>query len=172
MITQDVAESKLIHLTSEKDFKHEKWKGKFATLKLASSTEKGDIGEDFLAAIIKDCGYSSVEVVKGRRGHYDVRVQHSDKELLFEVKVATLDSSGSFQFNGIRYDTHYTHLFCLGVSPATIGFLIIAKEAIGKDPHKMAPMARGSNSTFKLTKREDILLSFDTFANRLERLLR
>lgn len=170
MITQDSAESALLELTEGTSFKHQEWNGKFKALKLASSTEKGNIGEDFLARMARECGYTDAEVVKERRGQYDVRIGHGDKEVTFEVKVATLDTNNSFQFNGIRYDTKYTHLFCLGISPNTIGFLVIDKKELDKKEqgdYKMVSMQKGGSEVFKLTRREDALLGFEAFAEVL-----
>lgn len=166
MITQDAAERALLDLAKKRRFKYQEWKGKFKALKLASATEKGDMGEDFLAQLARECGYE-VDVVKGRRGQFDVGVKRGGQKLLFEVKVATMDVNGSFQFNGVRYDTKYTHLFCLGISPEKIGFLIVPKQVLGDKGNPMVSMAKGSNASFKLTKREVQLLSFEMFESAL-----
>ena len=164
MITQDFAESELLNTTEGREFQHFTWtKNKFKIFKLMSTTEKGDIGEDFLSIMLKACGYEKVVVVKGRRGSYDVSVERGYKKILFESKVATLDTNSSFQFNGIRYDTEYTHLFCLGISPDKIGYIIVKKQLLGNDPHRMVSMAKGSNSAFKLTKKEGELNNFNDF---------
>lgn len=164
MITDKVAQNILLKMANNRQFSFDKWTDqKFVIFKLASTTEKGDIGEDFLANILKICGCNNVDVVKGRRGPYDVSVKHNKKDVLFEVKVATRDIHNAFQFNGIRYDTQYTHLFCLGVSPNKISYLIIKKELVGTGKYKMVSMAKGSNASFKLTKKETLLNSFDKF---------
>lgn len=143
------------------------WKNhKFQKMKIASTTEKGDIGEDFLEKILSICGYKNITGPKGRRGQYDVFVKHGDKELFFEVKVATKDVNGSFQFNGIRYDTKYTHLFCLGVSPDGLGYLMYKKSDLHSET--LTSMAKGSNAAHKLTKKSGDLRSFDDFENELE----
>ncbi len=91
--------------------------------------------------------------------------------MFFEVKTATQDTNNNFQFNGIRYDTNYTHLFCLGISPDNIYYLIVEKEALGKDNHKMVSMAKGSNASFKLTKTIENLNSFSKFSDNIEKIL-
>ncbi len=172
MITQSEAQNKLLEMIVDKrKFVLDKWHGSaFEKFKLISTTEKGDIGEDFLKVLLKNCGYNDVNVVSGRRGHYDVSVKHDKKTAKFEVKVATLDTNRSFQFNGIRYDTQYTHLFCLGVSPDKIGYMMVQKQLLGTNEYKLVSMARGSNATFKLTRREDTLSSFDNFAGDIANL--
>lgn len=54
---------------------------------------------------------------KGKRSKnapWDIRVQG----IKFELKTATEDVSGSFQFNHIRYHRAYDALLCVGVAPA------------------------------------------------------
>lgn len=168
MITQRKAVNLLSTKTENREFKFMRWVGKrFGILKLASTTEKGDIGEDFVAELLRKCGYDDVTTVKGRRGHYDISAVIDGKEVKFEVKVATQDTNGNFQFAGIRYDTQYTHLFCLGITPDKIGFLIIQKQDLGRPPHKLVSMQRGTNSSFNLTKKLDDLLSFDKFQDEI-----
>lgn len=152
-----------------------KWKGhQYEMLKLISTTEKGDIGEDFLAKLLRECGYKNIEVVEGRRGHYDVAIRDSDDKNIieFEVKVATEDVSSAFQFNGIRYDTKYTHLFCFAISPDDINYLIIPKDDLITIKHTMVSMAKGSNSSFKLTKKKSDLNNFDSFCDDLNKTIK
>lgn len=162
------AEGHLVALVEKGEFRHSEWVGKkFGSLKLASSTEKGNIGEDFLAALLREMGRVDVEVVKGRRGEYDVGVG----AVKFEVKVATLDVHGSFQFNGVRYDTKYTHLFFLGVLPESLRYEIVAKQTLGDGGYTMVAMAKGTNSSFKVTLPEKRMKSFDRFEAEVRRLL-
>ena len=101
-----------------------------------------------------------------RKGQYDVRL---NGKFDFEVKTASLDTNSSFQFNGIRYDTNYTHLFLLGVSPAEIRFFVLSKQELYNYP--MVSMAKGSNSAFKLTLPFNRLYSFDEFQNRINEII-
>ena len=161
----------LLRLLNEKDdvFTRE-WKGKiFEKIKVISTTEKGDIGEDFLAELLKSIGCKHVEIIKGRRGHYDVSfVEDGGKSAVvkFEVKVATRDTNDSFQFNGIRYETRYTHLFCLGVTPEEVYYLIVPKQNL--DNYNLVPMARGTNATFKLTRTVQDMKHFDSFEDDIK----
>jgi hypothetical protein len=161
------AEKTLKELIDKRNFVYEKtWLShKFGKLKPASTTEKGDIGEDLLASLLEQIGYKDVLVVKGRRNQYDVSI---GKETFFEVKVATQDTNKSFQFNGVRYDTKYTHLFCLGVMPDSIKYLIIAKTSLLGKEHTLTSMAKGSNATYKLTKKESCLRDFSNLKEDLK----
>jgi len=164
VITEKIAKDCLKEKTKGANFSYSNWMhSEFSALKLASTTDKGNIGEDFFAELLRLMGYKNVTVVEGRRGDYDIAVKQEGKECLIEVKVATRDMHSNFQFNGVRHDTKYTHLFCLGISPNSIGYLIIPKKDL--DEHKLVSMAKGSNATFKITKKDNLLRSFDLFEN-------
>ena len=145
----------------------ENWQGKpLEKAKLVSPTTKGDVGEDFLVEMLIRSGFDNVERLPGQRGDYDVSAQHAGKSFTFEVKSATEDVRKSFQFNGIRLDRRYSHLFCLGISPDNIHYLIVQKSAIGTDDYKIVPMAKdfdGSAKSFKLTRTLGQLKTFDGF---------
>lgn len=169
---QTLAERKIAEVIAKRTFKFEGWEGKqFSCFKFASATEKGDMGEDFLSEMLVALGYKNVEVVKGRRGHYDVRVKNLRKDVKFEVKTATLDTHGNFQFNGIRYDTQYTHLFFFGVLPEEIRYEIVPKSKIGSTNYKMMPMQKSTNATFKITRPSAKLEKFGTFRTAIVKLL-
>ena len=164
-------ENKLRDLVDNKSFVYQEWRGKFKKMKLASATEKGEIGEDFLKALLEDSGYTEIDVVEGRRGDYDVSVTYKGKTLKFEVKVATQDTSSNFQFNGIRYDTKYTHLFCLGIGPNEARFLVIPIGDLHTSKHHLVNMAKGSNASFKLTKKSSDLMPLGDFKSEIAKLL-
>jgi len=167
MITQQKA-IELLGTKTKREFTFARWVDKkFEVLKFATPTEKGDICENFLAELLRECGYKDTNILEGRRGDYDISATIDGKKIKFEVKGATQDKNGNFQFNGIRHKTQYTHLFCLGIRPDTIDFLIIQKQDIGRPPHKLAPMVSSTNSSFKLTKKPDDLISFDKFQDEI-----
>lgn len=170
---QALADQKIDEIVSSRSFEFEtKWKGKrFGRLKLASSTEKGDIGEDFLREMLEALRYKDIEVLKGRKGHFDVGVKNGKKHVKFEVKTATLDTRRMFQFNGIRYDTKYTHLFFFGVLLGRVCYEIVPKEKLDTKGYTMTPMRRGTNSDFKITRPSDRLSSFGTFGKDVIKLL-
>ncbi len=149
------------------------WRGAaFEKEKIISTTEKGDLGEDLFAELLRELKYENVVVLEGRRGHYDVSFAHKNKTIKVEVKVATRDINNSFQFNGIRHDREYTHLFCLGVSPDNIAFLFLPKTNLGAGDYKMVAMSKdtsGERATgHKLTRKEQDLLCFDKFQSCIE----
>lgn len=124
-----------------------KWRERpFEIAKLMSTTEKGNAVEDFAAALFRQTGQTDVERHHSRRGDWDIRVGGTT----FEVKCATMDTGGNFQFNGIRYDTKYDRLLVIGIAPDAVYFDIYRKQAIIDLP--LVPMRKGSNSDFKLTR--------------------
>ena len=90
MISRNEAKNLLLDLVEGKKFSFDNWISmKFQKFKFMSPTEKGDIGEDFLAKLLREIGYEDVKVVKNRRGQYDVKLNFKGREIKFEVKVAT-----------------------------------------------------------------------------------
>lgn len=171
-ITQKSAEKEFLKLINSSELIYQTWlKEKFGALKLASTTEKGDLAENFLAELVRSLGYSDVEVVPGRRGDYDVGVGRGRGKKRLEVKLATQDTNDSFQFNGIRHDTDYTHLFLLGVLRTTIRYRMIPKAWLTtrRDEYPLVSMARRTNATFKLTRSADDLFKFDRLEADLRR---
>ena len=51
---------------------------------------------------------------------------------LFEVKTASEEQGGSFQFNHVRLDRTYDYLFCLGIRPDSILFDAWRKGAVSE----------------------------------------
>lgn len=150
------------------------WEGsRYEEVKKIPSTTKGNMAEDLLVRAIREAGYTNVEVKRGRRGDWDVKVENAGKTMKFESKIATQDTSGKHQFNGIRHDTDYTHLFLLGVRPNEILYKIIAKR--DRDEYTLTPMRQSTNSDFKITlpnhKKDQSLNSFDEFEGEVKAIL-
>lgn len=136
-----------------------KWaKGQFVRIKALSTTEKGEIAERFVVWLAGHHGLESTRR-ETKRGEYDVLV--ADKKL--EVKMASEDVSGNFQFNGIRYDTRYDFLCALGISPDQVLFNIYPRAQLLNLP--LVPMQKGANATFKLTRKKSELLDLSEFPN-------
>lgn len=171
MITENNAIATIEKLIKERSFSNSRWeKAKFLALKICSTAEKGSIAEDLLRNLLLKAGYGNAKLSgKGRRGDWDVSCQSIDGEVRFEVKVATLDIYGKHQFNGIRHDTDYTHLFLLGVMPNNIRFRIIAKK--DRDQYTLVSMAKGTNTGFKLILPPSKLHSFDSFSEEVAKVL-
>ena len=114
------------------------WEGtKYEKVKRLATTEIGTLGETFLETTIFDLKNNDYEIVvpESRRGDYDVGVRNIKSliETLFENKTATLgitdfDGNGAYQFNAFRKDKNFTHLFCLGIAPNEICYVIISKD--------------------------------------------
>lgn len=171
MISKQCAITFLKEETMDREYAWDRWIGTtFQQFKFMSNTKKGNKGEDFLVKLLKKEGYASAKTKSNRRGRFDVKVEINGKDIEFEVKVATQDVNGSHQFNGIRYDREYTHLFCLGITPEDVKFMIIAKQDLGGDNHTMTTMAKDTEAAFKLTKKTDELNDFDQFSDRIKRL--
>lgn len=114
-----------------------------------ANTNRGDIGEDFVQRYLQRHG-----IVANRLGS---RISAADLEIggkLFEVKTASEDKGGAFQFNHVRLDRTYDYLFCLGIRPDSILFDAWRKGAVSEGAAgTLVRMAEGQSVTFKLTKK-------------------
>lgn len=171
MITRDKAIDRLEKLVKGKKFSVLRWENtRFWILKVGSTAEREDIGEDLLRILLSEAGYENAKLSgKGRRGEWDASCQGARGEARFKVKAATQDIHEKHQFNGIRPATNYTHLFLLGVLPEDVRFRIIAKK--GRDQYKLVPMSKGTNTNFKLTLSSSDLHSFDRFNEEIAKVL-
>jgi len=109
------------------------WEGtKYEVVKRLATTEIGTLGEVFLETTISDLKSNDykIGIPESRRGDYDVGVRNIKSliETLFENKTATLGINRSYQFNAFRKDKNFTHLFCLGIAPNEICYVIISKD--------------------------------------------
>ena len=127
-----------------------KWSG--ATLesfRQVANTNRGDIGEEF---VFRYLNRSGVTASKGAS-----RIEAWDLEiagLKFEVKTASEDRGGSFQFNHVRLDRGYDYLLCLGIRPEEILFNGWRKGEVSEGgAGSLVRMAEGQSVTHKLTKR-------------------
>ncbi len=114
-----------------------------------ANTNRGDIGEDFVRRYLASFG-----IVADRVGS---RISAADLKIggkLFEVKTASEDMGGSFQFNHVRLDRTYDYLLCLGVRPDSLLFDAWRKGAVSESSAgTLVRMAEGQSVTFKLTKK-------------------
>ena len=86
----------------------------------------------------------------------------------FELKTATEDVHGSFQFNHIRYHRPYDALLCLGITPENILFDAWSKaEVVTGRAGRLVSMDKGSSATHKLTRRRGQLRLIDEFETHL-----
>lgn len=137
-----------------------KWHNKpLYLIKIMPNSTKGDLGEMFILKYCTALGFDVAEK-HSRLGDYDVKINKKT----FEVKMATEDISGHFQFNHIRYDYKYDFLLCLGISPEEILFEIYTKsDLVTGKAGSLVSMGRGQNSSFKLTKAKSALRHINEF---------
>lgn len=112
------------------------------------NTPRGEIGEEFLRRFLRQHG------IKTGNGSRITPTDLSISGSTFEVKTASEDKGGGFQFNHIRFDRPYDYLLCLGISPAAIFFNVWSKGDVAEgEAGRLVRMAEGQSVTFKLTKR-------------------
>lgn len=149
------------------NFKNDsKWAAaRFANIKVISNTLVGDVGQQFMENLCEQLGvaYSfplRSDGTRDKRGSWDIAI----KGKKYELKTATEDVGGNFQFNHIRYHRQYDGLICLGVSPDKIRFGIwsAADVKTGK-AGKLVSMEKGANASYKLTKRATELQGIEHF---------
>lgn len=156
-----------------KHHNHSKWdKGNYAGIKKLSNTKVGAVGQDFIEGLCNELGMT-IEFPLGKNKE---RAQNSPWDIKingieFELKTATEDVGGNFQFNHVRYHRDYDALMCLGVSPNDLYFQVWSKaDVVTKKAGSLVSMEKGGNASYKLTKKpkdlkpikefEEVLLVF------------
>lgn len=148
-------------------FVDKKWTGKpHEGFKHLGNTSKGDAGQEFITQYAKKLGFAAENF--GRTGDRDVRIGEKD----FEIKLASEDTAGSFQFNHIRLDYKYDYILCLGVTPSGLLFGIWSKAEIATSKAgNLVSMGRGQNSSFKLTKKKNDLKDIRKLKEKLKEII-
>lgn len=152
---------------------HTKWVGaKFGGVKTVSNTHVGRVGQDFIEALCADLGLPTAFPMNGAK-----RANQSswDIEILgkkFELKTATEDVTGCFQFNHIRYHRPYDAVLCVGVAPSDILFGCWSKAdiATGK-AGRLTSMEKGANASYKFPKNRAALLPIADFDIEIRKLI-
>jgi hypothetical protein len=134
---------------------HSKWSGAvLGKIKTISNTKVGSVGQAFIERLCAELSMPCSFPIntKGKRlnqSPWDIKIA----DIEFELKTATEDVNGHFQFNHIRYHRDYQALLCLGVCPANLYFGIWSKGevATGK-AGKLVSMEKSANASYKLTK--------------------
>ena len=127
-----------------------KWSGAMLEpFRQVANTNRGDIGEEFVARYLDQ--FEIPVIRSASRIHpWDLDIAG----LKFEVKTASEDRGGSFQFNHIRLDRSYDYLLCLGIRPEEILFNGWRKGEVSEGvAGTLVRMAEGQSVTHKLTKR-------------------
>lgn len=128
------------------------------------NTNRGDIGEEFLARYLERSGVP-IHRSESRVAPWDIEIRGRK----LEVKTASEDTSGLFQFNHVRLDRAYDYLFCLGVRPSEILFQSWRKGQVAEgSAGTLVRMAEGQSVTFKLTKKPDEMLLIDNLLSWID----
>ena len=145
------------------------WVGQpFERIKTISNTKVGDVGQEFVQQYLTILNVHH-ELPNSRQSPWDIKIMRKS----FEIKTASEDVNGVFQFNHIRYHREYDALLCIGISPADIhaGAWSKADVATGA-AGTLATMEKGANASYKLTKRPDQLFPVADLKQQLDRLLK
>ncbi len=132
-------------------------------IKSLSNTHIGDIGQNFVEEWCRQQGLTWVGS-GSRQSAWDARIAG----ITFEVKTATEDINGNFQFNHIRHHRDYQAVLCLGIAPDTVLFDAWRKGDVSEGrAGRLVTMDRGSSATFKLTKKRSDLRPVSEFSERI-----
>lgn len=148
-----------------------KWhSGDFAGIKTVSNTKVGSVGQDFIeglcTALSIPCSFPLREDnTRATQSSWDIEIYG----VKFELKTATEDVSGSFQFNHLRYHRPYDAVLCLGVTPNELYFGVWSKADVttGK-AGTLVSMEKGANASYKLTKKPSNLLPITDFEQKIK----
>lgn len=147
----------------------EKWVGApFEKIKRISNTKVGDVGQDFVERLCRhigfECEFPESGGQRSRNSPWDIRIEG----MTFELKTATEDVHGNFQFNHIRYHRTYEGVLCVGVAPDVILFDAWSKaDVVTGRAGRLVSMDAGSSATHKLTKRPGQLRPIADFEEHL-----
>ncbi|MEO8528262.1 MAG: hypothetical protein ABI435_04225 [Pseudolysinimonas sp.] len=137
----------------------------FERIKRVSNTRVGAVGQDFMENYAASLGVECIFPLNaaGKRATqspWDIQLDG----IKFELKTASEDVSGNFQFNHIRLHRVYDAVLCLGIAPATLYFGMWTKAdiATGK-AGSIVSMEKGANASYKLTKRSANLSPISEF---------
>lgn len=161
-LTPQVDYKKLFQQSIAKFPNNEKWlNGCFAGIKTATNTGVGNIGEDFILEYSKALGFDAK--ISENRTSWDIEING----IKYELKTATEDVHGKFQFNHFRTHRAYDAAICLGVSPDELYFGVITKKYLEKK--HLVSMEKGANASFKWTRSPNELHKITSFKSVIEK---
>ncbi|MCY3742888.1 MAG: hypothetical protein OXH00_17885 [Candidatus Poribacteria bacterium] len=136
-------------------------------IKTLSNTHVGKVGEDFIKMWCQK-HHLKWSSPSSTQSPWDIRIE----SITFEIKSATEDVNGNFQFNHIRRHREYDALLVLGISPNDIRFDAWGKDTVVQDKAgRLATMDKESNATFKMTKKPSDLRPIDHFVDGIYELV-
>lgn len=154
---------------------HKKWEnGLYGGIKTISNTHVGSVGQDFVENLCCDLGFKcdfplNKSEDRANQSPWDISIDG----IKFELKTATEDVGGAFQFNHIRYHRPYDAALCLGVSPNELYFNLWTKEdLVTGRAGKLVSMESGANASYKLTKRPSELYTINNFEEILREFIK
>ena len=137
----------------------------FGGIKIISNTKVGSVGQDFIEKLCGELGIKAIFPINElgdrlNQSPWDIELNG----VKFELKTATEDVNGNFQFNHVRYHRKYQALLCLGVAPNALYFGVWSKADVttGKAGN-LVSMEKAANASFKLTKRPQNLMPIQDF---------
>jgi len=155
----------------EKNVDDPKWKeGEFIGIKTVSNTKVGSVGQDFIEGLCNalsiSCSFPLREDnTRMTQSPWDIQIYG----IKFELKTATEDTNGSFQFNHVRYHRPYDALLCLGVTPKELYFGLWSKaDVVTGKAGNLVTMEKGANASYKLTKKPSNLFSIIEFKKKIK----
>ncbi len=132
-------------------------------VKLLSNSHVGKVGQDFVQEWCAELGLEWGGA-PSEQHPWDARIGG----VTFEVKTATEDVRGAFQFNHIRLHRDYQAVLCLGIAPDAVLFHCWRKGYVAEGrAGNLVTMDQGSSATWKLTKKKQDLLPIDQFLTRI-----
>mgnify|MGYP001617897506 CR=1 FL=1 len=155
----------------KKNVDNPKWnEGDFVEIKKVSNTKVGSVGQDFIEDLCETffipCIFPLKEnKTRATQSPWDVEIGG----VKFELKTATEDTNGSFQFNHIRYHRSYDAVLCLGVTPNELYFGLWSKaDVVTSKAGNLVTMEKGANASYKLTKKPSQLISIVEFEQKIK----
>ena len=148
-----------------------KWSGsKYDIIKKAPVSTKGKFGEKVTSAYLNCINYKS-KIVNGGIGDFDILLEAPNVKLKIEHKLATEDVHNSFQFNAIKKAIDYDYVFCFGVSPNDLWFIIQTREWC--EQNLTTNMSKNVVGGFKYTVRKDLMipLTEENFKGEIEKIV-
>jgi len=142
---------------------------RYGGIKILANTLVGKVGQQFTERLCTKLKiqWTPPTNTKGQRAAqspWDLKI--SDIE--FEIKTATEDAVGNFQFNHIRYHRPYDALLCIGIAPDNVLFDMWTKAEVTTGmAGTLVTMERGANASYKLTKSRVNLKAINRFQSEL-----
>ena len=150
---------------------HTKWEeGDFIGIKSISNTKVGSVGQDFIESLCEQLNIPTVfpmnkDNKRATQSPWDIKINNIN----FELKTATEDTNGKFQFNHLRYHREYQAVLCLGVSPNELFFNLWSKaDVVTGKAGKLVSMEKSANASYKLTKAKKDLFEISEFEQKIK----